>query len=45
MPSDSEPTCISVINMKGGVGKTTVAVSLAHVAEGVTLTGVLVAES
>ena len=32
MPSDSEPTCISVINMKGGVGKTTIAVSLARVA-------------
>ena len=32
MPSDSEPICISVINMKGGVGKTTIAVSLARVA-------------
>lgn len=32
MPSESGPICISVINMKGGVGKTTVAVSLAHVA-------------
>ena len=32
MPSESGPICISVINMKGGVGKTTIAASLARVA-------------
>lgn len=31
MPSNSGPICLSVINMKGGVGKTTIAVSLARV--------------
>ena len=32
MPRKRGPVCISVINMKGGVGKTTIAVSLARVA-------------
>ena len=32
MSSESGPICISVINMKGGVGKTTIAVLLARVA-------------
>ena len=32
MAPESGPICISVINMKGGVGKTTIAVSLARVA-------------
>ena len=32
MPTDSGPLCLSVINMKGGVGKTTIAASLARVA-------------
>ena len=32
MPRKRGPVCISVINMKGGVGKTTLAVSLARVA-------------